>query len=186
MDQDETIKLLQEENYRLKCENRLLKERIKEIDQLKGYIKELEARLSLYENAHTPPSLRRDQNRKKGRNKGGNGTPGQKFGHKGITRPQAEPDRQVEVTVDRCPGCGTKLGEPFRTDTKIIEEIPEPQPNSSPNIGLRITGAHAAIEKWLETIQLAPMKAYLESILLLRRYYLNMKTGCPTGKFETH
>jgi transposase len=128
MDQDETIRLLQEENYRLKCENRLLKERIKEIDQLKGYIKELEARLSLYENAHTPPSLRRDQNRKKGRNKGGNGTPGQKFGHKGITRPQAEPDRQVEVTVDRCPGCGTKLGEPFRTDTKIIEEIPEPQP----------------------------------------------------------
>jgi transposase len=30
--------------------------------------------------------------------------------------------------MDRCPDCGTDLGAPFRIDTKIIEEIPEPQP----------------------------------------------------------
>jgi transposase len=34
----------------------------------------------------------------------------------------------VEVTSDRCPDCGTKLCDPFRIESKIIEEIPEPQP----------------------------------------------------------
>jgi transposase len=34
----------------------------------------------------------------------------------------------VEVTIDRCPDCGADLGAPFRIDSKIIEEIPEPQP----------------------------------------------------------
>jgi len=35
---------------------------------------------------------------------------------------------QVEVTMDRCPDCGTDLGAPFRIHSKIVEEIPEPQP----------------------------------------------------------
>jgi transposase len=118
MDQEETIKLLQEENRQLK----------RELERLLEYIKELEARLAKYENAHTPPSLRGGRNRKKEQKKGDNGKPGQKVGHKGVTRPQAKPDRQVEVTADRCPDCGTKLGNPFRTESKIIEEIPEPQP----------------------------------------------------------
>ena len=30
--------------------------------------------------------------------------------------------------MDRCPDCGTDLGAPFRIESKIIEEIPEPQP----------------------------------------------------------
>jgi transposase len=30
--------------------------------------------------------------------------------------------------MDRCPDCGAKLDSPFRIDSKIIEEIPEPQP----------------------------------------------------------
>jgi transposase len=30
--------------------------------------------------------------------------------------------------MDHCPDCGAKLGSPFRIDSKIIEEIPEPQP----------------------------------------------------------
>ena len=95
---------------------------------LKARIKELEARLAKYENAHTPPSLRRGRNRKKEQNEGDKGKPGQKIGHKGVTRPHAKPDRQVEVTADRCPDCGTELGNPFRIESKIIEEIPEPQP----------------------------------------------------------
>ena len=97
-----------------------------EIELLKAKIRELEARLAQYENAHTPPSLRRGRNRKK--DKSDKGKPGQKIGHKGVTRPYAAPDSQVEVTADRCPDCGSELGTPFRIESKIIEEIPEPQP----------------------------------------------------------
>ena len=118
MDEGETNKQLHEENEQLKNENELLKAKIKE----------LEARLAQYENAHTPPSLRRGRNRKKDQDKNDKGKPGQKVGHKGLTRPYATPDRQVEVTMDRCPDCGTDLGSPFRIDSKIVEEIPEPQP----------------------------------------------------------
>jgi len=118
MDKEEINRQLQEENAQLKHK----------IEELLEYIKDLEARLAKYENAHTPPSLKGGSNRKKEQNKGDNGKPGQKVGHKGITRPQAKPDKQVDVTADRCPDCGTKLGDPFRTESKIIEEIPEPQP----------------------------------------------------------
>ena len=118
MDEGETNKQLHEENEQLK----------NEIELLKAKIKELEARLAQYENAHTPPSLRRGRNRKKDQDKNDKGKPGQKVGHKGLTRPYATPDRQVEVTMDRCPDCGTDLGSPFRIDSKIVEEIPEPQP----------------------------------------------------------
>jgi transposase len=118
MDEAETNKQLIELVEQLKNENELLKAKIKE----------LEARLAQYENAHTPPSLRRGRNRKKDQDKNDKGKPGQKVGHKGLTRPYATSDRQVEVTMDRCPDCGTDLGSPFRIDSKIVEEIPEPQP----------------------------------------------------------
>ena len=118
MDEGETNKQLIELVEQLKNENELLKAKIKE----------LEARLAQYENAHTPPSLMRGRNRKKDQDKNDTGKPGQKVGHKGSTRPYATPDRQVEVTMDRCPDCGTDLGAPFRIDSKIVEEIPEPQP----------------------------------------------------------
>ena len=107
--------------------NRQLLEQLKhENELLKAKVIELEARLAQYENAHTPPSLRRGRNRKK--DDDNKGKPGQKIGHKGVTRPYATPDNQVEVTADRCPDCGIELGPPFRIESKIIEEIPEPQP----------------------------------------------------------
>ena len=118
MNEGETIKQLQELNEQLRRENELLRAKVIE----------LEARLAQYENAHTPPSLRRGRNRKKNQDKNDKGKPGQKIGHKGVTRPYTTPDRQVEVTMDRCPDCGADLGSPFRIDSKIIEEIPEPQP----------------------------------------------------------
>jgi transposase len=118
MDNEELIRQLQNENDQLK----------REIEFLKGYIADLEARLAQYENAHTSPSLKRDGNRKKNYNEGDKGKPGQKVGHKGLTRPTAKPDREVQVTKDLCPDCGAKLGDPFRIESKIIEEIPEPQP----------------------------------------------------------
>jgi len=111
MDKDEIIRQLKRENK-----------------SLKACIKELEAKLAMYENAHTPPSLKRGGKRKKDQNKYSGNKPGQKKGHKGVTRPPAKPDRQVEVTKDRCPDCGTELGDPFSVETKVIEEIPEPQP----------------------------------------------------------
>ena len=116
MDEGKTIKQLQEQNDQLRRENELLKAKIDE----------LEARLAQYKNAHTPPSLRRGRNRKKDNDN--KGKPGQKIGHKGITRPYAVPDSQVEVTADRCPDCGAELDTPFRIESKIIEDIPEPQP----------------------------------------------------------
>ena len=82
----------------------------------------------MYENAHTQPRLKRNGNHKKDQNEGGGKKPGQKKGHKGVTRPPAKPDRQVEVTKDRCPDCGTELGDPHSVESKIIEDIPEPQP----------------------------------------------------------
>jgi len=39
-----------------------------------------------------------------------------------------EPDKQIEVTMDRCPHCDAELGRPSRIESKVIEEIPEPQP----------------------------------------------------------
>jgi transposase len=116
MDESEIIRQLREQNELLRLENEMLKARIRE----------LEARLAKYENAHTPPSLRRGRNLKK--DKTNKGKPGQKVGHKGMTRPLAIPDSQVEVTADQCPDCGAKLNLPFRFESKVIEEIPEPQP----------------------------------------------------------
>jgi hypothetical protein len=71
----------------------------RETELLKGRIKEPEAKLAMYENAHTPPSLKRDGKRKKDQNKCGE----KKMGHKGVTRPPAKPDRHVNVMKDRCP-----------------------------------------------------------------------------------
>jgi len=118
MHEEEIIKQLQASNEQLRLENELLK----------GRVIELEARLAEYENPHTPPSLKRGRNRKKENNEGCNGKPGQKEGHDGVTRPRAKPDETVEVTASRCPDCGAKLGDPVCTESRIIEEIPDPQP----------------------------------------------------------
>ena len=118
MDEGETKEQLRKEIELLRQENELLRAKILE----------LEARLAQYENAHTPPSLRRGRKRKRDQDEKTNGKPGQKIGHIGITRPYATPDKQVEVRMDRCPDCGMKLGSPFRIESNIIEEIPEPQP----------------------------------------------------------
>ena len=107
MNESEIIRQLREQNELLRLENEMLKARIRE----------LEARLAKYENAHTPPSLRRGRNLKK--DKTNKGKPGQKVGHKGMTRPLAIPDSQVEVTADRCPDCGAKLNLPFRFESHI-------------------------------------------------------------------
>lgn len=125
MDKDEIIEQLLATIAQLKQENDQLR---RENELLRGRIAELEARLARYENAHTPPSLRRGGTRKKDQKEGDKGKPGQKKGHKGLTRPTTKPDRQIDLIEDLCPDCGAKLGNPFKIESKIIEEIPEPQP----------------------------------------------------------
>jgi transposase len=86
----------------------------------------LEVRLAKYEIAHTPPSLRRGRNCKK--DKDNKGKPSQRIVYKGVRRPNAVHDSQLEVTADQCPDFGSELITLFRIESKIIEEIPEPQP----------------------------------------------------------
>lgn len=94
-------------------------------EELVKIILDLQKRLSAYENAHTPNSKLRfppriiNENKKK---------PGQKEGHKGITRDKPDPTMTIEAIEEKCPHCKAKLGKPIKTITKIIEEIPEPQP----------------------------------------------------------
>ena len=80
------------------------------------------------------------------------------------------PDSLVEVTADRCPDCGAELGTPFRIESKIIEEIPEPQPVMVLlNIKSLITDVHFAGKKLLRTMQAAHTKANSETTQLRRR-----------------
>lgn len=90
-------------------------------------IENLEKRLAKYENAHTPPSLgggfrrkliEREQYKK----------PGQKEGHDGTTRAVPMPTMSIELIEDKCKHCHHKLSKPFKIESRIIEEIPEPNP----------------------------------------------------------
>ena len=95
--------------------------------ELLNKIEELEKKLAKYENAHTPPSLgggfrrkliEREQYKK----------PGQKEGHEGTTRAMPLPTMSIELIEDKCKHCHHKLSKPFRIESRIIEEIPEPKP----------------------------------------------------------
>jgi len=124
----EIIQQLREENARLQEENARLNEKVR---LLEVHIQELERRLAKYENAHTPPSIRRGffgNGKSEEKNNEEKKKPGRKEGHEGTTRPVPEPDRWIDVTLDKSPCCDAKLGSPSKTEMKIIEEIPEPQP----------------------------------------------------------
>lgn len=96
-----------------------------EFDRLLERIEELERKLTQYENANTPSSRLRfppriiNSDKKK---------PGQKEGHEGMTRAKPVPTMSIELVEEKCPHCKSRLGKPFKTTSKIIEEIPEPQP----------------------------------------------------------
>lgn len=96
-----------------------------EFENLLKRIEELERRLAKYENANTPSSMIRYPSRIINENKEKSG---QKAGHVGVTRITPEPTMTMEVIEKKCPNCRTKLGKPFKTTSKIIEEIPEPMP----------------------------------------------------------
>lgn len=98
---------------------------LERLEKAEKRIEELEKKLLAYENAHTPssklrfpPRILNDTKQK----------PGQKEGHLGKTRATPEPTMTIEVIEETCPYCRTKLQKPFKTTSKIIEDIPEPQP----------------------------------------------------------
>ena len=95
------------------------------VERQQTEIEDLKKRLLAYENAHTPPSQdkRRYPEREKSKNK-----VGAPKGHKGTTRKRPEPTETKELHLDKCPDCNTKLGNPIKTQKRIVEEIPEPQP----------------------------------------------------------
>ena len=102
----------------------LLERLLKHVDFLEEQVRDLQHRLERYENPHTPPSLRWKTDRKKS----GGGKVGRPRGHEGVTRPQATPTETVPVKLKECPHCHSRLGKPARVESRIIEDIPKPQP----------------------------------------------------------
>jgi len=88
-------------------------------------IKELQNRLTIYENAHTPPSKQRFKKNPPSEPKGKIGA---KEGHEKWKREQPTPTETIEHSETHCPRCNHKLGKPITVDRKIVEDIPEPTP----------------------------------------------------------
>lgn len=91
-------------------------------EELIKIILELEKRLTLYENAHTPSS----QNKFPKRDNRGNGKLGAPLGHEGTTR-ESKPEETINYKLSSCPYCNSAL-KLRRIRKRIIEEISEPQP----------------------------------------------------------
>lgn len=102
----------------------------KENQTLKEKIKELEKRLTYYENPHTPPSAtklskKKAQDEKKSDELGKRGAP---KGHRGATRLKPEPDEIIDVTANKCEKCGSKNIQPLKDVHKnTIEDLLPPQ-----------------------------------------------------------
>jgi len=94
------------------------------IEKQQKEIEELKRRLLAYENPHTPSSKIRNKPPKKE----SNGKLGAPKGHPKYEREEPEPTGSVEYIEDTCPHCNSTLGNPFKTDRILEEEIPKPQP----------------------------------------------------------
>lgn len=122
------VRLLERQIALLEEQNSVLKELVegqqKHVGHLEMYVEKLEKKLLFYENPHTPPS----KSRKKPPRKESSGKLGAKIGHPKWERKEPEPTGSIEYTEEACPHCSAKLGNPFKTERIIEEEIPEPQP----------------------------------------------------------
>jgi transposase len=129
---------------------RVIKQLQQEIEGLKKRISELENKLKVYENPHTPPSQQRFKN-----NIGKTNPPGRRGappGHHGATRTTPEPDEIIPVTMDTCPRCGSYLGAATKVESRTIEELPPPKKIKvtrydlhhyhCPGCGIEITATH--------------------------------------------
>jgi len=118
---EKTIKQLHKDNQKLHEENTELKKQILEISKENTSLKQ---RLLAYENAHTPSSKQRFKKQPPE----SSGKLEAKKGHKKWERTTPEPTETIEHSQTHCPNCEHELGEPFKIDRKIVEEIPEPTP----------------------------------------------------------
>ena len=94
-------------------------------------IKKLESKLSYYENPNSPPSSDSIywRKQKKDRKSTSPSKPGQKDGHKGTTH-SFKPTRMIHHTVEKCSKCGSKNIIQTTQQSRIIAEIPKPQPTT--------------------------------------------------------
>ena len=78
-----------------------------------------------------------NSSKKRKKRKANGGKLGRKKDHEGVTREMPEPNEWIEVTEEKCPECGSKLGKPFNSERGIIIDIPEPQciPSRLPSQG---------------------------------------------------
>ncbi len=97
--------------------------------ELEIKIKQLESKLSYYDNPNSPPSSDSLHWRKQKKNRKSNhhNKPGQKPGHKGTTT-NFKPTETILHKTDQCSRCGSKKIEQTTQQTRIIAEIPKPQP----------------------------------------------------------
>lgn len=103
--------------------------RCKNYDSILQENKELKAILSYYENAHSPPSSdslqwRREKKNRKSKNPS---KPGAKNGHKG-TAHNLKPTSTIHHSIQKCSKCGSSKIIQTTQQSKIIAEIPKPQP----------------------------------------------------------
>ncbi len=103
--------------------------RIKELEEklvLKDEnVKRLHKKLRKYKNPHTPSSKKRGSSKS---NFKGGGSNGRKKGHEGTTKSKPEPDQTIIVEEENCPDCGSTLGDPEEIESRVIEDISEPEP----------------------------------------------------------
>jgi len=102
-------------------ENKILKQILKEHEER---IAVLEKLLKIYHNAHTPSSQKKFGKKPK-KDSGKKGKPGQKKGHKGVTRSKPAIDKTIPLTAKKCRNCRSKNLILQKTISKIIEEIPK-------------------------------------------------------------
>ncbi|KXA95364.1 hypothetical protein AKJ65_01940 [candidate division MSBL1 archaeon SCGC-AAA259E19] len=118
------VEELEERVEELEGKNQELKEKLALKDEK---IKRLHKKLRKYRNPHTPSSKRRGSSKSKS-SSSGQEKRGRKKGHEGTTRSKPEPEQTIVVEEEKCPECGAELGEPKGVESRIIEDIPEPEP----------------------------------------------------------
>ena len=109
-----------------------IRELTSKIEELGREIAELKRRLSVYENANSPPSknslLYREMRKRRGEESGSAPRkPGRKEGHQGVTR-VFRPTGRVVHTMERCPRCDSTRLSVVSTERRTVVDVPEPLP----------------------------------------------------------
>jgi hypothetical protein len=176
MSTGEYIQMLEMRVLEIKTENGTLKT---ENERLRRENEALKNRLRFYENPNTPPSqptLKKQKERDERIEKKRGVPPG----HRGATKKHRDPDKVIDLTTF-CPCCNHELGEPIKTETKRVEDIPPPKKikvtqfntyfYKCPNCGAEIRSKHRGCP------QVRDLGIYLLVYLTMLKYHLRGKKG---------